>query len=740
MIKVDAEEERKEIIRRYRKLLRRAKPFLQGDDAKMIKKAFNTSLEAHKEMRRKSGEPYIYHPLAVAQICVDEIGLGTTSIIAALLHDVVEDTEIELEEIKRDFGLKVSKIIDGLTKIAGVFDYGSSQQAENFRKMLLTLSEDVRVILVKLADRLHNMRTLGSMPRHKQLKIISETIYLYAPLAHRLGLYAIKSELEDLWLKYSETEVYEGIASKIVESKASRTRFIRNFVNPIQDELIKSRLKFEVKGRPKSIHSVWNKMKKQDIPFEEVYDLFAIRIILDTDYDNEKAACWQVYSIVTDFYKPNPDRLRDWISTPKANGYESLHTTVMSRTGQWVEVQIRTKRMDEIAEKGYAAHWKYKDGVASSHESGLEQWIGKVREMLEQNDTSAIEFVDDFRANLFHDEVFVFTPKGDLKILPHGATALDFAFDIHTEIGAKCLGVKVNNRLVPLDYALKNGDQVEILTSSKQKPNEDWLRFVVTSKAKSKIKDTLKDARKQSAMEGKEIVQRKLRQMKIPFDGDVANQLRAFFDEKTITDFYYKVGKGLIDPSEIKKYKDLKKSRNKVVKSKVIKSEFVDEISKVETVGKDLLLIGEDMDVVDYKLSKCCNPIPGDDVFGFVTVNEGIKVHRTNCPNAPELLSNHGNRVVKAKWMSQQQNAFLAGLRIIGTDRVGLIRDVTNVISSQLKVNMRSMTIDTETGIFDGNIKLYINNTKHLDELIQKLEEVQGVMKVTRFDSVEDNA
>ena len=740
MIKVDAEEERKEIIRRYRKLLRKAKPFLQGDDAKMIKKAFNTSLEAHKEMRRKSGEPYIYHPLAVAQICVEEIGLGTTSIIAALLHDVVEDTDMELDEIKRDFGPKISKIIDGLTKISGVFDYGSSQQAENFRKMLLTLSEDVRVILVKLADRLHNMRTLESMPRHKQLKIISETIYLYAPLAHRLGLYAIKSELEDLWLKFSETEVYEEIASKIAESKASRTRFIRNFVNPIQDELVKSGLKFEVKGRPKSIHSAWNKMKKQNIPFEEVYDLFAIRIILDTDYDNEKAACWQVYSIVTDFYKPNPDRLRDWISTPKANGYESLHTTVMSRTGQWVEVQIRTKRMDEIAEKGYAAHWKYKDGVASSHESGLEQWIGKVREMLEQNDTNAIEFVDDFRANLFHDEVFVFTPKGDLKILPHGATALDFAFDIHTEVGAKCLGAKVNNRLVPLDYALKNGDQVEILTSSKQKPNEDWLRFVVTSKAKSKIKDTLKDARKQSAMDGKEIVKRKLRQMKIPFDGDIANQLRAFFDEKTVTDFYYKVGKGLIDPSEIKKYKDLKKSRNKTVRTKTTNSEFVDEISKVETVGKDLLLIGEDMDVVDYKLSKCCNPIPGDDVFGFVTVNEGIKVHRTNCPNAPELLSNHGNRVVKAKWMSQQQNAFLAGLRIIGTDRVGLIRDVTSVISNQLKVNMRSMTIDTETGIFDGNIRLYINNTKHLEELIQKLERVQGVMKVTRFDSVEDNA
>ena len=735
MIAVDLEEERKEIIRRYRKLLRRAKPFLKDDDAKLIKKAFNVSLEAHKEMRRKSGEPYIYHPLAVAQICVDEIGLGTTSIVAALLHDVVEDTEIELEEIKSMFGPKVSRIIDGLTKIAGVFDHGSSQQAENFRKMLLTLSDDVRVILVKLADRLHNMRTLGSMPRHKQLKIISETIYLYAPLAHRLGLYAIKSELEDLWLKYTETTVYNEVAEKIAESKASRSRFIRNFVAPIHDELNKTGLEFEVKGRPKSIYSIANKMKKQDIPFEEVYDLFAIRIILDTEYEIEKAACWQVYSIVTDFYKPNPDRLRDWISTPKANGYESLHTTVMSRTGKWVEVQIRTKRMDEIAEKGYAAHWKYKDGPSGTHESGLEQWIEKVREMLEQNDTSAIEFVDDFRANLFHDEVFVFTPKGDLKILPFGATALDFAFDIHTEVGAKCLGAKVNNKLVPLNYELKNGDQVEILTSVKQRPNEDWLRFVVTSKAKSKIKDTLKEARKQAAAEGKEIVKRKLKQMKIPFDGDVANQLRAFFDEKTVTDFYYKVGKGAIDPSDIKKYRDVKTDKTRTTKPKPVGNDFTDDMSRVKDLGKDILLIGEDMDMVDYRLAKCCNPIPGDDVFGFVTVNEGIKVHRTTCPNAPELLSNHGNRIVKAKWLSEQRNAFLAGLRIIGTDRVGLMRDVTDVISNELKVNMRSISIDTETGIFDGQIRLYINSTEHLDELRMKLEGVTGVMKVSRFES-----
>ena len=739
MITVDAEEERKEIIRRYRKLLRRAKPFMKGNDAKLIKKAFYTSQEAHKEMRRKSGEPYIYHPLEVAQICVDEIGLGTTSIVAALLHDVVEDTDIELDEIERDFGPKVAKIIDGLTKISGVFDYGSSQQAENFRKMLLTLSEDVRVILVKLADRLHNMRTLGSMPRHKQLKIISETIYLYAPLAHRLGLYVIKSELEDLWLKYTEPEVYAEIVEKIAESKSSRTKFIKNFLLPIQDELTKSGLKYEVKGRPKSIHSIWTKMKKQNIPFEEVYDLFALRITLDTEFENEKAACWHVYSIVTDFYKPNPDRLRDWVSTPKSNGYESLHTTVMSKTGKWVEVQIRTKRMDEIAEKGYAAHWKYKDSPGNPDESGLEQWISHVREMLEQNDTNAIEFVDDFRANLFHDEVFVFTPKGELITLPFGATALDFAFDIHTQVGAKCLGAKVNNKLVPLNYELKNGDQVEILTSVKQKPNEDWLRFVVTSKAKSKIKDTLKEAKKLAATDGKEIVKRKLKQMKVPFDGDIANQLREFFKEKTVTDFYYKVGKGIIDPSEIRKYKDLKTKKNDTSRGRRSEKAFTDDIKKLSPAEKDILLIGEDMDRVDYRLSKCCNPIPGDDVFGFVTVNEGISVHRTTCSNAPELLSNHGNRIVKAKWMSQQETAFLAILRIIGTDRVGLIRDVTDIISGELKVNMRSMTIDTETGIFDGKIWLYINNTKHLDELIRKLVKVSGVMKVTRHEETDEN-
>jgi GTP diphosphokinase / guanosine-3',5'-bis(diphosphate) 3'-diphosphatase len=736
MVTIDLEAEKKEIIRRYRKLLKHAKPVLKDGDAKLIKKAFNTSLEAHKEMRRKTGEPYIYHPLAVAQICVDEIGLGTTSIVSALLHDVVEDTDMEIEDIEHLFGSKVAKIIDGLTKISGVFEHGSSQQAENFRKMLLTLSEDVRVILVKLADRLHNMRTLDSMPRNKQLKIASETMYLYAPLAHRLGLYAIKSEMEDLYLKYTETDAFRMIVDNINATKAARNKFIKSFIGPVQEELDRLGFDYVIKGRPKSIYSIWNKMKKKNISFEEIYDLMAVRIIINTSPEFEKAACWQVYSIVTDYYKPNPDRLRDWISTSKANGYESLHTTVMSKSGQWVEVQIRTTRMDEIAEKGYAAHWKYKESSSGAQVSALEQWIGKVREVLEQNDTSAIEFVDDFRSNLFNDEVFVFTPKGDLKTLPNGSTALDFAFEIHSEIGAKCLGAKVNQKLVPLNYVLKNGDQVEILTSNKQKPSEDWLRFVVSSKAKAKIKDFLKEEKKTVANMGKEIVQRKLKHMKLDLNNETAEQLRAFFDTKSILEFFYKVGKGVIDPKEIKRFREVRNNLEKHHVEQISDAKtFEKELSKAKGKEHDMLLIGEDMDVVDYKLAKCCNPIPGDDVFGFVTINEGIKIHRTTCPNSLELMSNYGYRVVKAKWTSQKQLAFLAGINIVGTDRVGLISDVTAIISNELKVNMRSITIDTENGIFNGKIMVFVNDTHHLDLLIKKLEDVNGVVKVSRFDS-----
>jgi GTP pyrophosphokinase len=598
----------------------------------------------------------------------------------------------------------------------------------------------VRDILVKLADRLHNMRTLDSMPQHKQYKIASETIFLYAPLAHRLGLYAIKTEMEDLYLRYTDRESYDEIVTKIAATKEARDKFIKSFIRPIQKELAQTKLSYVIKGRPKSVHSVWQKMKNQNIPFEEVYDLFAVRIIIDTPLENEKAACWKVYSIVTDFYKPNPDRLRDWISTPKANGYESLHTTVMARNGQWVEVQIRTKRMDEIAEKGYAAHWKYKNNI---QHSGLEEWIAKVRDMLEQNDSSALEFVDDFRGNLFSEEVFVFTPKGDLRTLPNGSTALDFAFDIHSEVGASCIGAKVNQRLVPITYKLKNGDQVEILTSGKQKPNEDWLRFVVTSKARAKIKDSLKEDQKFVADQGREKLIRKLKSLKLDPNTDTFDRLRAYFELNNHFELFLKVGKGQIDQKDIKAFKQFKPSQT--IKStgtrngkKPIKDAktFEQEFKKVKS--DDILLIGEDMDVVDYKLAKCCNPIPGDNVFGFVTVNEGIKIHRTTCPNAPELLANHAHRVIKARWASQHESSFLVGLKIIGTDRVGLINDVSSIISDELKVNMRSMSIDTESGIFEGSIMLFVQDTDHLDLLIGKLNNVEGVVKVSRFESPDD--
>lgn len=735
---IDTEQEKREIISRYRRLLRKAKPILKDGDAKLIKKAFTISLEAHKDMRRKSGEPFIFHPLAVAEICVEEIGLGTTSIISALMHDVVEDTDIELADIERMFGKKIARIIDGLTKIRGVFEYGTSQQAENFRKMLFTLSEDVRVILIKLADRLHNMRTLDSMPRNKQLKVANETIYLYAPLAHRLGLNAFKTELEDLYLRFTDRPVYNSIAQNIDATKTVRTKFIKQFMTPIKDELDKLKIDYEIIGRPKSIYSIWNKMRKQNIPFEEVFDLFAIRIIIDTAMDHEKALCWQVYSIVTDYYTPNPNRLRDWISTPKSNGYESLHTTVMAKNGQWVEVQIRSKRMDEIAEKGYAAHWKYKDNNTTA-ESNLEKWLARVRDLLEQNNHSALDFVDDFKGNLFSEEVFVFTPKGELKTLPYGCTALDFAFDIHTQVGSKCIGAKVNNKLVPINYVLKNGDQIEILTSTKQRPHEDWLRFVVTSKAKARIKEELKEDKKKVAEEGKEILIRKLRQGKEEPSPQLMEQMREFFKMTANFDLYFRVGKGFITSADIKKFLENKPQMVKARPNHHPVEIKTQEVEAIKPKGKynDILLIGEDRDVVDYKLAKCCTPIPGDDVFGFVSANEGIKIHRTNCPNAPELLSHHGNRVVKAKWTSQHEVAFLTGLKIRGTDRVGLINDVTKIISEELKVNMSSMSIHTDSGIFEGEIMLYVNDTRHLEQMIDKLRSVEGVVKANRFDSKE---
>ncbi|MBC6613288.1 bifunctional (p)ppGpp synthetase/guanosine-3',5'-bis(diphosphate) 3'-pyrophosphohydrolase [Hymenobacter sp. BT507] len=732
---IDPEAERNEILRHYRRLLRTAKPILKEGDAKLIKKAFNTSLEAHKNMRRKSGEPYILHPLAVAQIVVEEIGLGTTSIVSALLHDVVEDTPWEISDVEREFGFKVARIVDGLTKISGVFDYGTSEQAENFRKMLLTLSEDVRVILIKLADRLHNMRTLDSMPRHKQLKIASETIYLYAPLAHRLGLYTIKSELEDLYLKYTDTEVYNELRNKVRQSQSVRNRFIKEFVAPIDEELDAQGFHYEIKGRPKSIYSILRKMRKQNVSFEEVYDLFAIRVILDVPYEQEKAACWQVYSIVTDFYQPNPDRLRDWVSTPKTNGYESLHTTVMSRSGQWVEVQVRTKRMDEIAEKGYAAHWKYKDAATSQAESSLEAWINKVREMLETNNSSALEFMDEFRQNLFVKEVYAFTPKGKLIILPDKSTALDFAFEIHTHIGLQCLGAKVNQKLQPLSYQLRNGDQVEILTSHKQRPTEEWLQYVTTSKARSRIKEYLRDDKKAKSEDGRYLVEKRLELLGVANTAENLHRLLTHFHVHSLPELYYRLAIGQLDGREIKEElfdEEIAPQQSSILAPK----SFDHEVQKARGVRADMLVIGEHTNTFDYTIAPCCNPIPGDDVFGFETADKGIVIHRTSCPQAVKLMSNYGNRIVRAKWTDQLELAFLAGIHIKGSDRMGLINDVTKVISNSLKVNMRSITVDSNDGMFEGQIMVFVNDTDHLNKMIQRLSKVRGVLGVERFDTV----
>jgi guanosine-3',5'-bis(diphosphate) 3'-pyrophosphohydrolase len=731
---IDLEAEKKEILKRYRTLLTVCRRRLEKGDKELIRKAFEISLEAHKDMRRKSGEPYIYHPIAVAQICAEEIGLGTTSVVCALLHDVVEDTDLTLEDIRGLFGDKEAKIIDGLTKISGVFDQSSSLQAENFRKMLLTLSDDIRVILIKLADRLHNMRTLESMARDKQLKIASETLYLYAPLAHRLGLNAIKSELEDLGLKYTESEVYHEIEQKLAESDPERRKFINKFIVPIKEALDEAELKYKILGRPKSIFSIYHKIKTKGVPFEEIYDLFAVRIIIDTPVDREKADCWRVYSIVTDFYHPSPERLRDWISTPKANGYESLHTTVMGPDGKWVEVQIRTHRMDELAEKGYAAHWKYKED-GEERESQLEEWIRKIRELLESPEQNALDFIDDFKLNLFAEEIFVFTPKGEMRTLPANATALDFAFDVHTKVGEKCIGAKVNHKLVPLSHPLKSGDQVEVLTSVKQHPKEDWLGYVVTARAKAKIKNALKEEKKKKAEEGREMLERKFNHLKLDFTVQNINLYATYMKLPSAQELFFRVAIGMLDLKTVKNFiRDKDKKPSKQAAKPESKQPSLEQMVSNVRGKSDMLILGESLDKIDYKLSPCCTPIPGDDVFGFITINEGIKIHRVNCPNALALMSNYAYRIVKAKWMSQELLSFLAGIHISGIDEIGLVNNITKIISSELNVNMRSISFDTNDGTFEGNIMVFVHDTKHMTSLMNKLRKVPGVVSVTRID------
>ena len=730
-----AEEEKKEILRHYRALLRDLKPKLKPGDKELLRHAFEMAADAHKTMRRKSGEPYILHPLAVAKICVEEIGLGVRSTICSLLHDTVEDTDISLDDIKREFGIEIAKIVDGLTKISTVMDADTSQQAENFKKILLTLTDDPRVILIKLADRLHNMRTMDSMKREKQLKVSSETVYVYAPLAHRMGLYAIKTEMEDLAMKYLEPDTYKYIAQKLNDTKRERTRYINDFIRPLRDKLENADFKFEIHGRPKSIHSIWNKMKKKGVSFEEVYDLFAIRIIVDTPHDREKADCWKVYSIITDEYNPSTERLRDWLSNPKSNGYEALHTTVMGPQGRWVEVQIRTKRMNEIAEKGLAAHWKYKEGT--DEESRFDKWFHQIREALSNQDTNSIDFLQDFKTSFLTEEIYVYTPKGDIKMLPMGATALDFAFNVHTAVGSRCIGAKVNHKLVPIGHKLRSGDQIEIITSAKQKPSQEWLNMVVTSKAKQKIKDTLKEEKRKVAEDGKRMLQKKLDAIGGQATQHNIEELAAYYKVNSSLDLLYDIAIKKID---LKELNDFTASGDRLFFPKPQKpeQEHRPEHDTAKTYDKkdtELIIFGESSDRIKYSLANCCKPIPGDDVFGFVSSTEGLKIHRTNCPNAARLMANYGHRVVKTKWAKNKEISFLTGLKIVGLDDVGVIHKITNLISGEMKFNIAAMTIEAKDGIFQGNLKIYVHDKDELDELCNRLITLPGIEKVDRYDT-----
>ncbi|MDJ0646774.1 MAG: bifunctional (p)ppGpp synthetase/guanosine-3',5'-bis(diphosphate) 3'-pyrophosphohydrolase [Flavobacteriaceae bacterium] len=731
------EEEKKEIAKRYKDMLSETYQTLSLKDKRMIRKAFDIAADAHKEQRRKSGEPYIYHPIAVAKIVANEIGLGAISIAAALLHDVVEDSDdYTFEDIEQLFGETVARIVNGLTKISNLSkEQDISIQAENFRKMLLTLNDDVRVILIKIADRLHNMQTMASMPAQKQVKISSETLYIYAPLAHRLGLYNIKTELEDLGLKYTEPEVYRDIQTKIQDSKEEQNEYIEEFAKIIKSSLDKEKIKYTIKGRPKSIFSIRKKMLAQGVSFDEVYDKFAIRIIYKSTEDREKFDAWKIYSIVTDHFRPNPNRLRDWISQPKSTGYESLHITVMGAKGRWVEVQIRSERMDEIAEKGYAAHFKYKHG--SDKESGLEGWLNRLKETLENRDINAVDFVEQFKLNLYSKEIYVFTPKGDIKSLPKGATPIDFAFAIHTEVGMRCRGARVNGKLVPLSHELKSGDQVEVITSNTQKPKLSWLDIAQTARAKSKIRTALKDEQKQIAAEGKEILTRKLRHLKIQLNEKTINELVNFFKLKTSLDLFYRIGNGSIDNQQLKEYVTQRnnalysffKNRLRRSATKGVDTNFQEVTNKY-----DLLVFGKEEDKLDYKLANCCHPIPGDKVFGFVTVNEGIKVHKQNCPNAISMQSQYAYRVMPAKWIDSSQQEYKVTLKITGLDNMGLVNEVTRVISNSMHVNIHSINIAGDAGVFEGKIAISIKNNTQLKKLVNRLKSIEGIDKVKRLD------
>lgn len=739
MIEIDLEAENKAIAKEYKELLRISYQTLSEDDKKLIRKAFDVAVDAHKDQRRKSGEAYIFHPIAVAKIVASEIGMGATSIAAALMHDVVEDTDITVADIERMFNPKIARIVDGLTKIAKVkTDQEISMQAENFRKMLLTLNDDVRVILIKIADRLHNMQTMESMADYKQAKIASETLYIYAPLAHRLGLYNIKSQLEDLGLKYTEPTVYNDIVSKMKESKEEQQAYIKSIADVLKGSLDEEGIEYTMKGRPKSVYSIRRKMAAQGVSFDEVYDKFALRIIYKSNPHDEKFLAWKIYSIVTDHYRPSPSRLRDWISSPKSTGYEALHITVMGPKGRWVEIQVRSERMDEIAEKGYAAHYKYKQGA--SEENSLDVWLNQLKEALESSESNAVDFVEDFKLNLYAKEIYVFTPKGEIKSLPKGATSLDFAFSIHSEIGVKTRGTRVNGKLVPLNHVLNSGDQVEIITSANQKPTANWLDYVTTSRAKNKIRNVLNESTKKIAEDGKELLTRKLRHLKVTLNEQTVNELVNFFKLQTSLDLFYRAGIGTIDNQQLKDFAAQKSNSFVNFFKKTIKrspSAHTEQIQKEEiSKNYDLLVFGAEQDKLDYKLSTCCNPIPGDDVFGFVTIAEGIKVHRKNCPNAISMQSNFAYRIIQAKWIDSSQEEFKATLKITGMDTLGLTNELTKVISNQMNVNIQSISLSGEAGLFNGQVTVVVQNNVILKKLIENIKKIDGVDKVIRVNNI----
>jgi|LakMenE01Jun11ns_1017448.scaffolds.fasta_scaffold9940124_2 GTP pyrophosphokinase len=736
----DPNVEMKLISKEYRALLKGLKNRIDRTGKKNLRLAFEMAVEAHSKTRRKSGELYIFHPIAVARICVEEIGLGVTSAICGLLHDTVEDTEITIEDIERTFNKEVSGIVGGLTKISGIIDTQSSMQIENYKKLIITLADDVRVILIKIADRLHNMRTMESMKPDKQAKIASETLFLYAPLANRIGLHAIKTELEDLSLKYLEPKQYREIALKLKETKRQRTRYINEFIKPIEDTLSEKGFNFEIYGRPKSIFSIWNKIHNKGVPFEEVFDLLAIRIILDVPIEEEKQACWNVFSIITDSYVPSTERLRDWISKPKSNGYEALHITVMGPHGRFVEVQIRTKRMNDVAEKGMAAHYFYKGEKKDKDNNPIDEWLKRISTKLQNSEENSLDLVNDFKLELYNEEIYVFTPKGDLKMMPKGSTVLDFAYEIHTGLGNKCIGAKIKHKLVPLSHVIENGSQIEILTGAKQKPNEDWLNIVTTGKARTAIKNAFKAEIKELAKDGKEILTRKLNAISAKYNDQNIQTLIHFYKETNHLTFLSKVKLEKISLSELKKMEVLggiiktEKLRKEQENKPLTDSEIIKKVKEKLKENSDILIMGEDGSKIQYAYATCCNPIPGDDVFGFITINEGVKIHRLNCPNAVNLMSKYSYRIVKTKWNQSKEISFLTGFKINGIDDLGLVNKMTKIISEHHNINIKSISVESEDGIFEGIVKLYVMDIEQLDELILNLKKLDGVINIKRLE------